>query len=218
MADDTTTEVESSILDTQVNNDSTEQRNEEADAGGEVTEMDSKFMTKTNQRMADSDKLNALLLRGLTSQEIQEQEPELVTRLKRNKAYADVFDEEVSEATEQSEAKDTFEHDKHLAITSLTVQGKRLGVADVKQLKDNKEFNKRYNALVKGGYEPHDAVNEAFSKAYPQFAEKAESILLSGQGTPEVKPKANLTEKERKLLKSFGSSEEKYAERHGYAV
>lgn len=211
MADDTTnpvkdllTTVDEPILDSEVNTDSTEQPKEDKfDSKGY-----SKFVTQTKQEQADLRKLQSFRLRDKSLEEIKEEAPKLVERLKRNKEFADLFEDEIEVSTEEPDTS----HDQHLAIMSLSVNGKHLSTGDVKELKKNAQFNKRYIALVNGGYDKYDAAQEAFGLAYPKFAEKAESVLLNDNTVPNVEPEVKVSDAELKFIKGIGARPDKVKE------
>lgn len=197
---------------------STEQSNDESPATTDVS-IDSKFMTKTNQKLADQSKLNSYLLRGFTPQDIKDQDPELAERLKRHKDFEDIFlDEEdpedqgtiiKKEVSSQLGQKD-LDDQRHRAIQSLTVDGKLLSSGDIKLLKKNETFKKRYDALTSGGYDPYEAANEAFEKAFPQHAERVGRTILNGssQDTPYTKSTPDFSDADRKLMKAHGIKED----------
>jgi hypothetical protein len=219
MAEDNTN-AEESILDESVSNyeNSTEESHEDKQAESEV-KVDSKFMTKTNQKLADQSKLNSLILRGKSPQDIKEEYPELAERLKRNKDFSDLFEDpedpldqeaKTERIVEEKIKEVTFDDAKRKAIASIVVDGKYLGSGDKKLLENNPEFKKRFDALVQGGFDPFEAAEDAFSKAYPKHAEKVSRTVLSGnsENIPYVKEGLELSEADRRLMKKFNIKEE----------
>lgn len=196
--------------------DSTEQPTEDGQSA--KLDVDSKFITKTNQKLADQNKLTSYLLRGYKPQDIKERDPELAERLKRQKGYEDIFqdpeDPEDQEAIldrklDEKLSKQKLDDAKMKAMSLLTVDGKHLGSGDIKLLKDNAEFNRRFNALVNAGYDAYEAAHESFEKAYPQHAKRVGRSILSGssESTPYAEKPA-LSERELKLLRASGAKPE----------
>lgn len=183
------------------------------------SDVDSKFITKTNQKLADQDKLTSYLLRGLKPQDIKEKDPELAERLSRRKGFEDLF--ENPENTEDQEAvldrkleeklsKKELDDAKMKAMSLLTVDGKHLGMGDIKLLKENETFSKRFNALINAGFDPYEAAQESFEKAYPNHAKRVGRSILSGssEATPYAESRPQMNERELKLLRAVGAKPE----------
>lgn len=188
----------------------------------------SKIATQTKMEQADTRKLNSYLLRGKTPQEIREADPELAERLIKHSEYSEIFkaedpkgdgegesDDADTEASTRTIADEQIEKNrvtdlKQRAMQSLTVDGKQLSMEDVKQLKGNPAFSKRFDALIAGGFDTYEAANEAFEKAYPDHAERVGRSVLSGrsQDQPYTKNRPALSDKERNLLAKFGATED----------
>ncbi len=209
MANENSNAAEESLLDDSpvTESDSMEQQIDEA--GESSSDVDNKFVTKTTQKLGDIEQLAIFSLKGNKQliKQLKEENPELAQRLSRKKKYSHLFEDD----SDESESVDApIKSELIEAARSLEVNGKRLPASDIKKLQGNKEFMKRYKALVNGGYDAFDAAEEAFSKAYPNLASKKGPSVLSGpsEETPYESTLPKLSDKELKVAKSFGLTKE----------
>lgn len=217
MTDETTDQEESIFSDVDPN--STEEL-EQAQAKSDVS-MDSKFMTKTNQKLADMAKLSSLTLRGKKPQEIMELDPELAQRLSRHKEFEGVFvDDDYEEDLETKIERKVqerlgateMEKAKKEAFDLFRLGGKPLSSEDKRILKENPKFSKSFDALISGGVPPEEAMQTSFLSAFhdkPAVLNKilrSESVLApalgSGISEPRFEEPNNLSQADLKFIQS----------------
>lgn len=215
-----TTTHDESILDsdTDVEAASDEQQHEaqEPYGSGDTPKSFDKFAMKTNnkinelsQSLKDSNKLNAYLVRGMSTTDIIDQDPEFAKRLSRQEEYSELFSnnseaEEVQRLVQTEVASKLSEADSERqikeAISELIVDGKRLSLSDRKRLRENPNFLKVLKGFTLSGYDPEEAAARAFKETYPSKANMIETSFLSSSSetATSVQKKETYEDKMRK--------------------
>ncbi len=209
MADQTTNpevdelSIESDSPTSDVDHDSTEQRETEESQQVSDVKIDSKFITKTNQNNADIRRFLAHIARGNSPQELIESDPELAKRLSRSSEMADLFvtdesDEEdielkIQRAVDAKIGASERERRTNDVLKSFKVGGKYLNDQDIKILKADPTFANSLEGQTERGISPELAVKSAFTN-YAEAHGKTEllkrvvssgSVLASSSVTAE---------------------------------
>lgn len=186
---------------TDVDSASNEQQNEsdsqDSQKQDDVAKGFNKGFTKVNQKLSAQDQslkdmamLNSYVLRDMSADDIKLQDPELAARLGKMEQFASTFaseeptlseEERVEKLLDEKLSKKDLEARKDDAIGNLIVKGKRLSSSDRQLLKTNEVFMKKFNALVNGGFDPSEAVEDAFSDAFPKLKPKVTGSVLSAR-------------------------------------
>lgn len=207
MAYDNSNVEEESLLDSISETDPDGQQFE--DAEDTTSDVDNKFVTKTSQKLSDIEQILALALKGNKKiiQELSNDHPELAQRLQRKKRYSHLFDED--EVQTEAEIPSAGKNELIQALRLIEIDGKMLPSVDIKKLQGDNKFMKKYNALIKGGYDSFEAAEDAFSSVFPGHNNKGSSILSRpSEEVPYKAPLPPLTDKEKKLARSAGLTEE----------
>lgn len=225
MADETTTQEENILPD--VDPTSTEQLESDLNAATEVDEVNSKFVTKTNQKIADMTKLTSYALRGIKPQQISEEDPDLARRLSRHKEFESLFasqeeeslslEEQIKQGIKSEMQTAERGRQKQEAMNSFRLDGKPLGSGDIKKLNENPKFTKSYDSLIEAGFTARDAFNSSFALVHPNLKQKVVSsgsiLATSAIDSSPSDEEQNLSPADRAFLKKRKDRDKKLGRR-----
>ena len=225
MADETTTQEENILPD--VDPTSMEQLESDLNAATEVDEVNSKFVTKTNQKIADMTKLTSYALRGIKPQQISEEDPDLARRLSRHKEFESLFasqeeeslslEEQIKQGIKSEMQTAERGRQKQEAMNSFRLDGKPLGSGDIKKLNENPKFTKSYDSLIEAGFTARDAFNSSFALVHPNLKQKVVSsgsiLATSAIDSSPSDEEQNLSPADRAFLKKRKDRDKKLGRR-----